>query len=123
METENLNNNEKISIAGELYTLDEIKADKILLRKYKKKLYQKQYINNYMKEYNKKQKEKDIDGYRAKLNESKKKKYATNEEFRKKVLQKAKEYSAKKRGKTIEETKKYRKFYMSDDGDYIEIIE
>ncbi len=36
METENLNNNEKISIAGELYTLDEIKADKILLRKYKK---------------------------------------------------------------------------------------
>lgn len=123
METENLNNNEKVLISGILYTLDEIKADKFLLRKYKKKVYQKQYINNYMKEYNKKQKEKDIDGYRAKLNESKKKKYATNDEFRKKVLQKAKEYNAKKRGKNLTEIKKYRKFYMSDDGNLIEIIE
>ena len=123
METENLNNNEKVLISGILYTLDEIKADKFLLRKYKKKVYQKQYINNYMKEYNKKQKEKDIDGYRAKLNESKKKKYATNDEFRKKVLQKAKEYNAKKRGKNLTEIKKYRKFYMSDDGNLIEIID
>lgn len=121
---ENLNNNdEKILISGELYTLDEIKANKLLLSKYKKKLYQKQYMNNYMKEYNKKLKEKDIEAFRAKNAEIYKKRYHSNEEFRKKVLQKSKEYSLKKKGKTTNDIKKYRKFYLSDDGDLIEIIE
>lgn len=115
--------NEKISISGVLYTLDEIKADKILLQKYKKKLYQKAYITNYMKQYNQKLKEKDYEAYRAKQNEYSRKLYATNAEFRKKRLEKIKECQRKKRGVTSADIKKYRKFYLSDDGELIEIIE
>ena len=76
-----------------------------------------------MKEYNKKQKEKDIDAYRAKNAEKSKKKYHENEEFRKKALLKSKIYSLKKKGKTKDDIKKYRKFYLSDDGVLIEIID
>jgi len=115
--------NEKISICGVLYTLAEIKADKILLQKYRKKLYQKQYINTYMKEYNKKQKEKDYEAYRAKKNEYSRKLYATNDEYRKNRLEQVKVCQRKKRGVTKAEVKKYRKFYLSDDGDLIEIFE
>lgn len=114
---------EKILISGVLYTLDEIKDNKLLLQKYRKKLYQKQYINNYMREYNKKQKEKDYEAFRAKKNEYSRKLYATNAEFRKSRLEQVKVCQRKKRGVTKAEIKKYRKFYMSDDGDLIEIIE
>ena len=120
---ETSNNNDKILMSGIFYTLDEIKADKKLLQKYRKKLYQKQYINNYMKEYNKKLKEKDIDAYRAKNNEKSRKIYAKNEEYRKKQRENARNYALKKRGKTKEEVKKYRKFLLSDDGQFIEIFE
>lgn len=129
---ENNNNNveqvnaqdaEKIVISGVEYTLDEIKADKILLQKYKKKLWQKEYITNYMRQYNQKLKEQDYEAYRTKKNEYSRKLYATNEEFRKNRLKQVKECQRKKKGIIDANIKKYRKFYLSDDGVLIEIFE